>query len=152
LVSYAPGWLSTRCAGFGKARAPPWRVLRRLLLDTDDAVACWRRDERALDWPTRVTHSPGEGQHPGPPDRPSCWDGPHRRRRVDAVNGNLLMTVRFDLADRPFGSLSRTISRCPADTLEVLTQKGPVTMNLPPGSTYASGQASVTVLMTIHNR
>src|SRR5262249_53777831 len=70
----------------------------------DGAVARGRRHERALDRPTRITHSPGEGHSLGPPDRFPCWDSPHRGRCVAIVNANVLTAPIFamtSLAGQP---------------------------------------------------
>jgi hypothetical protein len=71
-------------------RCSSWRVLCRLLLGTDGAIAGGRRDERALDCPARATHSSGEGRSLRPSDRSRCWHGPHRGRCVVVFNGNVL--------------------------------------------------------------
>ena len=64
------------------------RVLRRLLLGTDDAIARRRRDEPALDRPARVTYCLGEGHSLRPPNRAPCWHNPRRGGRVVVGNGN----------------------------------------------------------------
>src|SRR5262252_654578 len=87
-VPHAPWWLSSRRAGLRNARASPWCVLRRLLLDTDGAVVRGR-DERALDRPPRVTRFFGEDLQ-GPADLSACRDSPDRRRWVVSLNGNVL--------------------------------------------------------------
>ena len=48
------------------------------------------RDERALDWPARVTHPSREGRSLRPSDCSRCWHGPHRGRCVVVLNGNVL--------------------------------------------------------------
>src|SRR5215831_14787240 len=98
----APWRLSPRRTGCVNARGSPWRVLRRLLLGPDGAVARGRRHERALDRPTRITHSPGEAHSFGPPDHFPCWDSPHRGRCV--AIGNVLTAPIFamtSLAGQP---------------------------------------------------
>src|SRR6516165_4877630 len=91
-----PPWrLSARHGGLRNARASPWRILRRLLLGTDDTVVRGRRDEPALDRPPRVTHSLGEGYFFRPPDCARCGRRVRRGRCMVVVNGNILMIVRF---------------------------------------------------------
>src|SRR5262249_22479686 len=89
-VPDTPWRLSPRRTGLADAWASSWRVLRRLLLGNDGAVACGRRDEPALDCRTRVTHFLGEDRSFGAPDRPPCWHSPHRGGSVVVGNGNVL--------------------------------------------------------------
>src|SRR6516164_4437360 len=89
-VSDAPRRLSRRRAGFTNARVSSWRVLCRLLLGTDGAVAGGRRDERVLDRPTCGIHSSGEGRSFRAPDRSLCWHNPRSGGCVVILNGNVL--------------------------------------------------------------
>src|SRR5215471_14998650 len=87
-VPHAPWWLSSRRAGLRDARASPWCVLRRLLLDTDGAVVRGRRNELALDHPARVARFYGEGLE-GQADLSACRHRPDRRRCVVSLNASV---------------------------------------------------------------
>src|SRR6516162_9569864 len=101
-VRDGPWRLSQRLAGCPNARASPRRVLRRLLLGSNGALTSGRRDERALDRPTRVTHSLGKGHFLRPSDRSPRWLSPHRCRRGAILYWNAL---RARLANQRFNKI-----------------------------------------------
>ena len=94
-------------------RASPRRVLRWLLLGTDAAVVRWRRDERPLDRPNRVTRFVGEGHLFWSPDCSPCWRGVGRGRRIVVVNGNILRII--DLRNAEFQRLCTVRAKQQAD-------------------------------------
>src|SRR6516162_5284097 len=97
-VPDAPWWLSPRRVGLLNARASPWRVLCRLLLDAYGAVVRGRRDECALDRTPRVPRFFGEGHLPDPSP---YWHSPGGRRCA-VPNGNVL--TAWTPANRERGS------------------------------------------------
>ena len=105
----APRWLSLRRLGERHAWASSWRVLRRLLLGPDDAVAGGRRDEPALDRPPCVTHSLGEGHFLRSPDRAPC----RHSSGCGSAEAPLADLSAVDRIDHPFcqGNLAKTRGR-----------------------------------------
>jgi hypothetical protein len=61
-ISGPPRRFSSHRARSIDAWLSPWRVLRWLLLDADDAIVRWRRNERAVDRPARVGHPSGKSR------------------------------------------------------------------------------------------
>jgi hypothetical protein len=77
--------VSRRFSGLPAVRASSRRLLRRLLLGSDDTFVCRRSDERALDCTSRAACPSGKTYSVRPRGCSRCWDCMCRRGRLVVV-------------------------------------------------------------------